>query len=673
MAEPRDNITVGTASCASLYSGDAARLSATFKNAEGDLTTPDTVIIVVIDPALRAGLITGAAIVEDSEGELHADWTPTQSGRHTVWWIGAGGVDAQARETFEVLLGQRLIEIPGLPEVPDEILSYDLATDKIIIHGSDLELDENAGIIIGDSDGMILRSVLGRFVPSLLTLDHVGGLVSALAAKASVASLSAEQAARAAADSELEDAIDTKQPLSTALTRRAAVVRDPGLCPTGALANYLETAESAVSGVFHAVGHGDSTLSHSANAWMYLLAQRVAAAYPHIRTVYRYWDKLAAKWTQPEVLQAASGERRMVIGTPADPANEGFGILAGADVGQLGATEGLVVDVDVAPASWTPPGERCLASRMEGGAFEGQRQFQFVTGAGVGNAFLRMYAYPTGTLSGALAVTADAPTPFIGSQRGMVRATVTSAAGTWTFRFFTSSDGGATWTQLGNTQTRSHANPIQPATTIPVQIGSSSGNRLLGATFYDVAIRGSVGNRRLNPPALQGVQLAAGKDVAWQGSPTFFVHNGGSSGTKISDIVPEQIVPFGLGQAFLCHGHNHVEDAGGFWTNSLVSANGSLASYSAMRQAVPYGPLTVVIQNMHQGSEVASIRHKARQVAARAWAQREGHAVFSVMDLFQDLGMNPTLFADSIHPSPAGNIAIEQRLWALTQLQMGVG
>ncbi len=160
---PRDTVEIGQATCSMLYVGDAIRLSASFKDAAGELATPAEVTLKILGPSggVTSFTLSGEDIVEDSAGAVHAIWTPAEKGKHEIWWIGSGNIEAQARAAFEVLQGGRMVEISPPDWDLDDLFVWDSATQELLIQGGNLRLDDDKGLAIGDEAGKFLKSGAG--------------------------------------------------------------------------------------------------------------------------------------------------------------------------------------------------------------------------------------------------------------------------------------------------------------------------------------------------------------------------------------------------------------------------------------------------------------------------------------------------------------------------------
>lgn len=83
---------------------DLITLSATFKNAAGTLTDPTAVTLRIMDPRGQIVTYSGGAIIHDSTGLYHMDFS-THS-LHGTWWYrfeGTGAIQAGGEKSFVIL------------------------------------------------------------------------------------------------------------------------------------------------------------------------------------------------------------------------------------------------------------------------------------------------------------------------------------------------------------------------------------------------------------------------------------------------------------------------------------------------------------------------------------------------------------------------------------------
>ena len=84
--------------------GDAEKITATFKNPDGDNTDPTTVTFTMIEPdGTRTTYTSGidGELTSSATGIWNVTWTFAQEGRHNVVWKGAGAlIEAGAAEHY---------------------------------------------------------------------------------------------------------------------------------------------------------------------------------------------------------------------------------------------------------------------------------------------------------------------------------------------------------------------------------------------------------------------------------------------------------------------------------------------------------------------------------------------------------------------------------------------
>lgn len=85
--------------------GDGRRLTATFRDINGQLADPTTVTFRMTTPdgaTTEYGYGVDAELVRDSLGVYRVDWTVTQPGRHHYRWAGDGDVVVAEETSFTV-------------------------------------------------------------------------------------------------------------------------------------------------------------------------------------------------------------------------------------------------------------------------------------------------------------------------------------------------------------------------------------------------------------------------------------------------------------------------------------------------------------------------------------------------------------------------------------------
>lgn len=85
--------------------GDLVRIKATFENVDGVILDPTTITFKLKTPDDVTTVYvygTDAALVKESTGVYHVDWSCTQAGLHIYLYIGTGTVQTAEESHFQV-------------------------------------------------------------------------------------------------------------------------------------------------------------------------------------------------------------------------------------------------------------------------------------------------------------------------------------------------------------------------------------------------------------------------------------------------------------------------------------------------------------------------------------------------------------------------------------------
>ena len=85
--------------------GDMIRCSVVFKDLNGTVIDPTTVVLKIKKPnnsLVTYNYLADAELIKDSVGNYHYDFLITLDGMHTFGWFGSGNMSAVETSTFFV-------------------------------------------------------------------------------------------------------------------------------------------------------------------------------------------------------------------------------------------------------------------------------------------------------------------------------------------------------------------------------------------------------------------------------------------------------------------------------------------------------------------------------------------------------------------------------------------
>jgi hypothetical protein len=429
---------------------------------------------------------------------------------------------------------------------------------------------------------------------------------------------------------------------------------------------YMRPLRSALdAGRSTAIGcYGDSTVDSFGRGtdycWPERFGQRIAAAYPNHRVVSRMWDTTIDDYGAEVVLQAASGPR--------------YAQVSSRGLGRFTATPPAITSgnldlrIKVAPDTWTPSADQELISRgykIVSGSDSSYFQFDWALRAS-GKMILKL-----GNADG---------TPWAVQQESSVAVAGTAGQAQWlrvtceivpatsrTTKFYASPDG-ATWTQVGATQTQSGAGVIALPTEVAGHYFTAGSTRwqpasqaLLGK-IYEIQVRDGVNGPMLTPASVELWQRYPDASTTFAGSPTLTILNAGRAGTNMTwhtDAARQkrQAAQYGQTLAILSDSHNESGRSGPIdWIAPFE------AWVTSIRASLTGTAVGVVMQNPHLASwpneATYGYSHLTRMDELRHMAAKNGWEVF---DFYSAIKANPNWqtewMADSLHPNAAGQEA----------------
>jgi len=453
-----------------------------------------------------------------------------------------------------------------------------------------------------------------------------------------------------AAAADATDFATAAQGALAATAVQPAALADPAL--SAALAPLVAALKSGSD--TSALLIGDST-GNGTDEWFYLFGQWVASQFPAYTVEHRLWNDTTKAYGRPTYIQTGplGVQYAYLPGTANDLCQAQSATIVNGD---------LDLRVKIAADDWTPSATGQLLALFQGA---GQRLLRFGIQNGTGN-----LAFDWNDSAGTLQATAvsTATTGLTDGTAAWVRVVLDIDDGSTqhTIKFYTSTDDGATWVQLGSTITRAGVSSIFTTSTTAWEIGGRGGSsELLAGKWYEVEIRNGVGDTfplLAAPMSNAWYPISSTTPVTRGGSPTLTLLNGsisgGAIGTNFSPQVPGMVPQWRQSLALVCTGHN--ESAIGLpWKSTYNTFVASVAAKTLC-------PVVAVSQNPRTApSDTKTIDiHRQRFGDLAAWAQYgSGRGFLNAYQAFIDDGraMSLLVSGDGIHPTAAGS-----QLWADT-------
>lgn len=417
----------------------------------------------------------------------------------------------------------------------------------------------------------------------------------------------------------------------------------------GAFTAFTNTlAQGAASCAIQVLG--DST-GWTNVRWPYLLGQRLAAKFPNYGVQWVQFNDATQAYDAPVIIQAPPLGNRYVNVTAGSASHPGDGsTLTGLDI----------IAHDVTFTAWSSAGNPVIVAKDASGS---NRQFRFVNSQGSGKIALQWSIDGTSLIT--KESTVAAPITFGTPIALRVQHVWNDGAGNNTVKFFTSTDDGTTWTQLGTTLTTAGtiAGYFNAVANYEIGAYSNNSNPFTGK-IGRVEVRNGVNGPMVTPmyPDNWGLWTSG---ISLGGSPMITILNGSKPGANISYLndsvrAPKMLLKgYGTQVVILSESHNDV---------TLIS-DPFLSQWdtwlSRVRAAHPYAPVAVGLQNPRIAPADNIDAHRFRQTSLIQWANSKGFGLVNVFDAFNkdSRGLAALVQAvDGVHPTDAAG----SPLWADT-------
>lgn len=387
---------------------------------------------------------------------------------------------------------------------------------------------------------------------------------------------------------------------------------------------------------------GDST-GNATDEWVYKTAQALMADYPEWTFHYRLWDDANQRYGVPTVMQTGTAGTRYLDCSTGTTTRRLDPLVSTHLTGTID------VQIKVSMADWTPAVQCIMTGRS--GASGTRGWYVLVNTAGLPTFVYSVDGTAIATMSpGALLGLADGSTKWL---RWLF--TPDDGAGNKVLKCYTSDDG-ATWTQLGTTQTSAGAvtlfNP-----NLGYEVGGvAAGVGSSGLKVYEVRIRNGENGPNVVPalPDLWPPYNINGAQVV--GAPICTIVNGSHPGANIAYLgdsvrLPKMTPDYGQVVALLSTSHNEGLSQGLLWSNLLTTW------LAAVKARLPLAPPVLLTQNPETPASTNwAAEHARRHTDSLAYARINRIDVIDTYRAFIDYGdWAADLMGDNVHPNAAGS------------------
>jgi hypothetical protein len=379
---------------------------------------------------------------------------------------------------------------------------------------------------------------------------------------------------------------------------------------------------------------GDST-GADLNKWPFLLSSWLATNFPACAVRYRVWNDTNQTYDAPILLSAGGlGERYLLFD---GAGNSG---TAAPDQTAFDGAKDVDIRADIQVNAYTGVGRnQSMLARWDGG----KHQIQFYIN---NNSGILVYGFNNG---GDVFAVSTAPVPT-SPARIVLRVThqLDDGAAHNLVKFWTSTDRGATWIQLGTTITNVGATTIS-ATAGTSQIGSTAASNMFAGRIYGVELWQS--GKPINPLNLETYLINSPAHDTLAGSPTIDILNGSKSGANLIYYTGKQQVmfwPFSQSVFIFNNSHNEATSVGKTaWLDPLGTYLATVKPY------LPTATFALMTQNPKLPGFSYKWQQDQRVRELRAWAPANGYALIDTYDAMvsDPRGLVALMNTDGVHPN----------------------
>jgi hypothetical protein len=404
-----------------------------------------------------------------------------------------------------------------------------------------------------------------------------------------------------------------------------------------------------------AIGVITDSTGNGTDEWVYLVSVAIGAEYPNHRVEYRLWNDSTKKYDLTTIQSGVGGDRHINY-----PASSTFGYFhPSSSVLESFTDSDIEIHAEISLDAGGFPSTSCVLLNWHGST-AGRGWLQLGT-----TGFLQLNW--SEDASGSTAKTANSTVAFaslVAGTKYTFRATldIDNGAGAYEVKFYSSTNGGSTWTQLGSTVTGPSTTTIVYPSGAALLQNSRGSAPTPGVKFYRAQIyKGLTSGQPLLPERIdlwQRNTSSPSNPAGLAGAPVLYIDNIANSGWGLDAHIASQTAPqtayIERGRLFwaLSSGHNDQ----GMLANEWGRKADALMSL-VWAKSVDNPPVLVVTQNTQTpGVAAFSESHNRRLVSQLRVASARNWPVIDVAGAWRDYGDTSAIMnADGIHPLAAGS------------------
>lgn len=261
---------------------------------------------------------------------------------------------------------------------------------------------------------------------------------------------------------------------------------------------------------------------------------------------------------------------------------------------------------------------------------------------------------------------------MVAGTRYGVRVTLNpdNGSGNRIINYYTSTNDGGTWTQLGTANQSSAASSIGTGASYAYWIGTYGGTPSRGIKYYQANVRIGTTQRLILPSRIDLFHHVAGATTGNSelgGSPTIYIGqmaqdaatiqtDGFFTGTGAGDLTTESYRCFvNRWPDFVVIASSHNDDSTANFADWEVRMDAAVTSVTALYPWVP--PVIHMTQNPEPADYAdgaLAFLHNQRQKFIPLYAQKKGRGCAHIFQAFIDLNNPANALSGNVHPSPTG-------------------
>lgn len=270
---------------------------------------------------------------------------------------------------------------------------------------------------------------------------------------------------------------------------------------------------------------------------------------------------------------------------------------------------------------------------------------------------------------------------MVAGTRYGVRVTLNpdNGSGQRVINYYTSTNDGATWTQLGTANQTSAASSIGTVANHAFWLGTYGGTPSRGIRFYQAQVRIGTNQRPILPARIDLFQHVSGAvtgNTELGGSPTIYIGqiaqdgatiatDGFLTGSGAGDLATESYRCF-LNRwpdfAVICSSHNDTGLANfADWETAMDAAVTTVQALYPWKPAIVH--MTQNPEPLDYADGALSWQHNQRQKFIPIYTEKKGRTGAHIFQAFVDANNAANSLPGDVHPSPTGYVFWGQSFW----------